>query len=80
MRITWDEKREKGEKGEKDKKDEKDNKATENYYHDKYIRTDKNTNANLENLKYKGESLVPVLVKAIQELNADFQSYKNSHP
>ena len=37
-------------------------------------------NKDLENLKYKGESLVPVLVKAIQELNADFQAYKNSHP
>jgi hypothetical protein len=33
-----------------------------------------------EHLKYQGESLVPILVKAIQELKADFDAYKASHP
>ena len=31
-------------------------------------------------LKYKGESLVPVLVKAIQELKAEVDAYKATHP
>jgi hypothetical protein len=37
-------------------------------------------NENEENLKYQGESLVPVLVKAIQELKAEFDAYKATHP
>lgn len=31
-------------------------------------------------LKYQGESLVPILVKAIQELSAKFETYKLTHP
>jgi hypothetical protein len=31
-------------------------------------------------LKYQGEALVPVLVKAIQELKAEFDAYKATHP
>jgi trimeric autotransporter adhesin len=33
-----------------------------------------------EKLRYNGESLVPVLVKALQELNAKFDAYVASHP
>ena len=33
-----------------------------------------------DHLKYQGESLVPILVKAIQELKAEFDAYKASHP
>ena len=33
-----------------------------------------------DHLKYQGESLVPVLVKALQELNAKFDAYVASHP
>lgn len=33
-----------------------------------------------DKLRYRGESLVPVLVKAIQELKAEFDAYKASHP
>jgi hypothetical protein len=33
-----------------------------------------------EHLKYQGEALVPVLVKALQELNAKFDAYVASHP
>ena len=33
-----------------------------------------------EHLKYQGEALVPVLVKAIQELKAEFDAYKEAHP
>jgi hypothetical protein len=33
-----------------------------------------------DKLKYQGESLVPVLVKAIQELKAEFDAYKEAHP
>jgi len=33
-----------------------------------------------EHLKYQGESLVPILVKAIQELKAEFDAYKLTHP
>ena len=37
-------------------------------------------NKDKENLKYNGESLVPILVKAIQELKAEFDAYKATHP
>jgi hypothetical protein len=33
-----------------------------------------------EKLRYNGEALVPVLVKALQELNAKFDAYVASHP
>ena len=33
-----------------------------------------------EKLRYNGESLVPILVKALQELNAKFDAYVASHP
>ena len=33
-----------------------------------------------EKLRYNGESLVPILVKALQELNAKFDAYVSSHP
>ena len=33
-----------------------------------------------DHLKYQGEALVPVLVKAIQELKAEFDAYKATHP
>lgn len=33
-----------------------------------------------DHLKYQGEALVPVLVKAIQELKAEFDAYKEAHP
>jgi trimeric autotransporter adhesin len=33
-----------------------------------------------DHLKYQGESLVPVLVKALQELNAKFDAYVAAHP
>ena len=33
-----------------------------------------------DHLKYQGEALVPVLVKAIQELKAEFDEYKRTHP
>jgi hypothetical protein len=36
-------------------------------------------NKDAENLKYNGESLVPILVKAIQELKAEFDAYKATH-
>ena len=35
---------------------------------------------NSEKLRYNGEALVPVLVKALQELNAKFDAYVASHP
>jgi hypothetical protein len=37
-------------------------------------------NKDEERLRYNGESLVPVLVKAIQELKAEFDAYKATHP
>jgi len=37
-------------------------------------------NKDEEHLKYRGESLVPILVKAIQELKAEFDAYKATHP
>jgi hypothetical protein len=37
-------------------------------------------NEQVDHLKYQGEALVPVLVKAIQELKAEFDAYKASHP
>jgi hypothetical protein len=37
-------------------------------------------NKDEEHLRYNGESLVPVLVKAIQELKAEFDAYKLTHP
>jgi hypothetical protein len=37
-------------------------------------------NEDSEKLRYNGESLVPVLVKAIQELKAEFDEYKRTHP
>jgi len=37
-------------------------------------------NEDENHLKYQGESLVPVLVKAIQELKAEFDAYKSTHP
>ena len=33
-------------------------------------------NENTENLKYQGEALVPVLVKAVQELKAELDAAK----
>ncbi len=33
-----------------------------------------------DHLKYQGEALVPVLVKALQELNAKFDAYVAAHP
>ena len=33
-----------------------------------------------DKLRFNDSSLIPVLVKAIQELRAEFQSYKASHP
>lgn len=33
-----------------------------------------------EKLRYNGESLVPILVKALQELNAKFDAYVAAHP
>ena len=33
-----------------------------------------------DNLKLTETKLIPVLVKAIQELSADFSAYKDSHP
>lgn len=37
-------------------------------------------NEDADKLKYQTESLVPVLVKAIQELKAEFDAYKAAHP
>jgi len=37
-------------------------------------------NEDSEKLRYNGESLVPVLVKALQELNAKFDAYVATHP
>jgi len=37
-------------------------------------------NEQADHLKYQGEALVPVLVKAIQELKAEFDAYKATHP
>ena len=37
-------------------------------------------NEDSEKLRYNGESLVPVLVKALQELNAKFEAYVATHP
>jgi hypothetical protein len=37
-------------------------------------------NDDSEKLRYNGEALVPVLVKALQELNAKFDAYVASHP
>jgi len=37
-------------------------------------------NDNSEKLRYNGEALVPVLVKALQELNAKFDAYVLAHP
>ena len=37
-------------------------------------------NEDSEKLRYNGEALVPVLVKALQELNAKFEAYVATHP
>jgi len=37
-------------------------------------------NEDSEKLRYNGEALVPVLVKALQELNAKFDAYVATHP
>ena len=37
-------------------------------------------NEHSEKLRYNGEALVPVLVKALQELNAKFEAYVLAHP
>jgi hypothetical protein len=37
-------------------------------------------NSDPENLKYNQDSMIAVLVKAIQELKAEFDAYKSTHP